>query len=121
MAEVTTVARTGAEADRTQILAQVAKTTVEVGLYDARGLLVLLGYLVLCSLFGRVLFGHLSTFCIGTGPDPRLMTWFLVWWPHALVHGLNPFLTKAMWTPQGINLAWQTSMPLVALGGQSNN
>jgi hypothetical protein len=116
VAEVTTVARTSAEADRTRTLTQIAKTTYQAHLCDRRGLLTLLLYLVFAgALFGRALFGHLSTFCIGSGPDPRAMIWFLVWWPHALVHGLDPFLTKALWAPHGINLTWLTTMPLVAL------
>ncbi len=31
--------------------------------------------------------------------------WGLVWWPHALFHGLNPFVSHIIWTPEGVNLA----------------
>jgi hypothetical protein len=65
--------------------------------------------------FGRRLFGHLSTAQIGAGTDPSLMMWFLAWWPHAIAHGLNPFLTRAIWAPSGTNLAWQTSIPLASI------
>ena len=39
----------------------------------------------------------------------------LAWWPHALLHGTNPFVTHAVWWPQGTNLAWDTSIPGLAL------
>jgi hypothetical protein len=118
MVDMMTAARTGAlaEADTAQTLVRSAKAAQVIRACDARGLLALLVYLALSSVFfGRVLFGRFSTFCIGTGPDPRAMMWFLMWWPHALAHGLDPFLTKAIWAPHGINLAWLTTMPLVAL------
>ena len=118
MMDMMTAARTGAvaEADTAQTPMRSAEAPQVFRACDARALLALLVYLALSSvLFGRVLFGRFSTFCIGTGPDPRAMMWFLVWWPHALFHGLDPFLTKAMWAPYGINLAWLTTMPLVAL------
>src|SRR5581483_2043099 len=65
--------------------------------------------------FGRSLVGHFSQAHLGVGPDPGLMMWFLVWWPHAIANGLNPFITHAVWTPAGFNLAWQTSVPLASL------
>jgi hypothetical protein len=94
MVDMMTAARTGAvaEADTAQTLMRSAKAAQVIRACDARGLLALLVYLVLSSVFfGRVLFGRFSTFCIGTGPDPRAMMWFLMWWPHALAHGLDPF------------------------------
>ena len=65
--------------------------------------------------FGRGLLGHITTYHFGIGEDPPLMTWFLAWWPHAIANGLNPFLTIAIWEPNGFNLAWQTSIPLISL------
>ncbi len=65
--------------------------------------------------FGRALFGHLSDYYFGIGVDPALMMWSLVWWPHAIAHGLNPLLTKAIWAPSGYNLAWSTSITLASL------
>ena len=41
--------------------------------------------------------------------------WSLVWWPHALAHGLNPFLTKIIWAPLGFNLTWSTTITLASL------
>jgi hypothetical protein len=66
------------------------------------------------AFFGRALFGHLSDFYFGIGVDPGLMMWSLVWWPHAIAHGLNPLLTKAFWAPSGFNFAWATSIPLAS-------
>ena len=37
--------------------------------------------------------------------------WFFAWWPHALLHGLNPFVTHVIFVPDGFNLTWATGMP----------
>jgi hypothetical protein len=52
---------------------------------------------------------------LGTGPDPVSNVWFINWWPFAIQHHLNPFVTDYVWHPHGINLAWTTSIPVVAL------
>jgi hypothetical protein len=44
-----------------------------------------------------------------------LFTWMLGWWPHAILHWQNPIVTHAIWAPQGVNLAWTTSVPGLAL------
>jgi len=73
-------------------------------------------YLVLSFFFfGRALSGHLTTFHIGVSEDPPLMMWFLVWWPHAIGSRINPMLTHAIWAPLGVNLAWETGLPLLSL------
>jgi hypothetical protein len=41
------------------------------------------------------------------------MVWFLGWVAHALAHDQNPFLSKAILLPGGVNLAENTSMPLL--------
>lgn len=41
--------------------------------------------------------------------------WFIGWGQHALVHGLNPFFSSAMYAPTGVNLLENTSSPLLAL------
>ncbi len=61
------------------------------------------------------LFGHISTFHIGEGPDPELMMWFLAWWPYSLAHHVNPFVTHTIWVPTGFNVTWSTSIPLLSL------
>ena len=52
---------------------------------------------------------------IGDGPDPPVFIWYLRWVPFALSHGLNPLLTSYVDFPDGINLMWQTSVPLLGL------
>lgn len=47
--------------------------------------------------------------------DPEQFIWFLRWMPFALEHGLNPLLTDWIDYPQGVNLMWNTSVPLPAL------
>jgi hypothetical protein len=49
----------------------------------------------------------------GTGQDPAQMVWFLGWVAHALIHGQNPFLSRAMLLPHGVNVAENTSVPLL--------
>ncbi|HTJ09635.1 MAG TPA: hypothetical protein VL393_08095 [Candidatus Binataceae bacterium] len=83
---------------------------------DFRSLGALVLYFALSFLFfGRSLFGNLTTLHIGAGPDPGLMMWFLVWWPHAIINGINPLLSSAIFAPTGFNLAWQTSIPLASV------
>ena len=47
--------------------------------------------------------------------DSSVFMWFYGWWPHALLHGLNPFVTYHQFVPEGFNLQWSTSMPLPSL------
>ena len=41
--------------------------------------------------------------------------WFLHWTPFAILHGHNPFLTNYFDYPGGVNLAQNTSMPLLGV------
>jgi hypothetical protein len=52
---------------------------------------------------------------IGDGPDPPVFIWYLRWVPFAVSHGLNPLFTSYLDFPDGINLMWQTSVPLLGL------
>ncbi len=56
-----------------------------------------------------------TKFYFGTTADCLLFIWCLHWWPFAISHGLNPFLCKYVWFPEGYNFAWNTSIPLFAL------
>jgi hypothetical protein len=47
--------------------------------------------------------------------DSSVFMWFYGWWPHALLNGLNPFVTGHQFVPEGFNLQWSTSMPLPSL------
>lgn len=52
---------------------------------------------------------------LGVGGDPLSFVWFFNWWPFALGHGLNPFVTNYVWVPHGFNLTWATAVPFLAL------
>ena len=39
----------------------------------------------------------------------------MTWWPHAIIHGLNPFLARVVFVPGGANLAWAFLDPLAML------
>jgi hypothetical protein len=41
--------------------------------------------------------------------------WAFAWWPHALLHGLNPFYPHLIYAPQGIDIAHGTLLPGAAL------
>jgi hypothetical protein len=79
-----------------------------------------LGAYLLVSFFylGIPVVAHPGRDLIGFGQparDPDLFVWMLAWWPHAILHGTNPIVTHAVWSPQGTNLAWDTSIPGLAL------
>jgi hypothetical protein len=77
-----------------------------------KGLVALIAYLGLSvGVFGRQLLFHPGTCYVGEGTDASPMMWLLVWWPYALIHGSNPFLSHAVWAPSGVNLAWMTCIP----------
>ncbi len=65
--------------------------------------------------FGRGLIGHFGDRYIGVGPDPSAHLYFLAWWPYAVRHRLNPFITRYVWFPSGVNLTHSTSIVLPAL------
>jgi hypothetical protein len=67
------------------------------------------------GVFGVMVIGSPARVYIGYDTDPSVMMWLITWWPHALTHNLNPFLTKVIWAPIGYNLAWATSMPAPSL------
>ena len=71
-------------------------------------------YLLLSLLyFGAV--GDYGHMYLGYGLDPIQFIWFLNWWPWAIAHGLNPFISYYVWYPHGFNLTWATSIPSAAL------
>jgi hypothetical protein len=78
-----------------------------------RAVAPLLGYLVLSILyFGWPVLGRLDSAAIAQDEfDSSAYMWFLAWWPHAVLHGLNPFVTHAIFVPEGYNLTWVTSIP----------
>jgi hypothetical protein len=81
-----------------------------------RTLLVLAAYLGLGFLYlGVPVAAHPERTLVGQRVDVEIFVWSLAWWPHAILHGENPFVTHAIWAPTGVNLAWTTSIPGLAL------
>ena len=65
--------------------------------------------------FGLRVALHPGSRLVGSGADPQIFVWSFAWWPHAIVHGANPIVTHAIWAPDGVNLAWTTTVPGLAL------
>jgi hypothetical protein len=66
--------------------------------------------------FGRGVIPHLGSTCLCTpGSDPSSYQWFLAWWPHALLHGENPFITDRLFAPGHVNLGAVDLVPGPAL------
>ena len=102
-------------AEHTRSLSATTTSISREAPFDLRSLSAFTVYLALSLVFfGRALLGHFSAYHIGAGPDPGWAIWCLVWWPHAVVNGLNLFVTHAIWAPSGFNLTWQTSIPLAS-------
>jgi hypothetical protein len=51
----------------------------------------------------------------GGDGDPAIFLWFLRWVPYALAHGHDPLVTYHLNYPDGVNLMWNTSLPLPGL------
>jgi hypothetical protein len=66
-------------------------------------------------LLARAVAPHFTTIYLGRGIDQAFLIWCLVWWPHAIAHHLNPFITRLIFAPSGFNLTWSTSIPLLSL------
>ena len=77
-----------------------------------------LAYQVLSLIiFGGPALRHPADYYTGMGTDPTFHMWCLTWWPYALAHHLNPFLTKVVWAPTGVNLTWTDSIAGLSLLG----
>jgi hypothetical protein len=64
--------------------------------------------------FLRLVPQGLNTSFIGWRIDESFFAWCLKWWPYAVVHHLNPFISKLVFAPEGFNLTWSPSVPLMA-------
>ncbi|MBC3194366.1 hypothetical protein H7X46_25280 [Pseudonocardia sp. C8] len=56
---------------------------------------------------GGLLIGHVTA-------DADMFAWWLNWFPFAVAHGENPLLTDWMHWPHGLNVLWNTAVPLLA-------
>jgi hypothetical protein len=89
------------------------RVALAAGLPDVASLLVCLG--LAGMLYARNWASPVShSIGAGTG-DGALMMWFLQWTPDAVEHGLNPLFTTHMNVPDGVNVMWNTSLPLPGL------
>jgi len=80
------------------------------------GLVAIASYLVLAFLYlGAPIAAHPEQRLVGQRIDVQIFVWSIAWWPHAILHGENPFITHAIWAPNGVNLTWTTSIPGLAL------
>jgi hypothetical protein len=97
--------------------AEVRRSDLEpASLLDRNSLLALAVYLALSfCIIGRAVTPDLSSSFIGRTNDPTVYMWLLSWWQYAVAHRVNPIITNSVWAPGGFNLAWTTSIPLVAL------
>jgi hypothetical protein len=78
--------------------------------------IALLGYVALSLLyFGVHLLPHPGRAMFGAGRDPEIFVWSFAWWQHALGAGQNPFVSHVVYAPDGINLAWATTVPGLAV------
>lgn len=99
--------------------ALAARTAVRAGAVRLRwpATAALAGYVLVAFLyFGLRALGHSGRTYIGTpNADAQLEIWAFAWWPHAILNGHNPFYTHALWAPTGVELAWPTMAPGLAL------
>ena len=71
------------------------QATVALALY----VVISIGY------FGLHVLPHLGRETVGLRDwtDPTVNIWSLAWWPYALLHGLNPLVTHALFAPDRID------------------
>ena len=78
--------------------------------------LVLLVFLALAVWMFAPAWSSPTTTTLGGGDgDPAIFMWFLRWVPFALDHGHDLLVTHHLNYPDGVNLMWNTSLPLPGL------
>jgi hypothetical protein len=77
--------------------------------------LVLVLYVSLSLIYFRARWKNIDHMYFGGGQDPGIFIWCLNWWPWAIAHGLNPFVSDYVWYPNGFDMTWATSVPSAAL------
>jgi hypothetical protein len=82
----------------------------------AQGTVAFVLYLLLgIALVGRHALVDPAGGTIGSGPDVQVFVWGLRWWPYALAHGVDPFVSRLVWPPEGVSTLWTTTVPGLAL------
>jgi hypothetical protein len=74
---------------------------------------VIIAYLLIGIVAFWPVYPGISQHLFSNEDDLIQTVWFLNWVPHALAHGLNPFFSNALYVPTGVNLAQNTSTPLL--------
>ena len=99
------------ELDRGRGLAGLARSGRAIALVGLFYLVLAIGF------FGTIWFTPGAPFstALGVGGDPQLAIWFLRWQGFALAHGHNLVLTNYLDAPQGVNLMWNTTAPLIGV------
>jgi hypothetical protein len=65
---------------------------------------------------GRGVLAHPAARVLGDPfRDKTILMWSFLWWPHAIAHWHDPFAATVVWAPHGVDLAWVTSSPTLAL------
>jgi hypothetical protein len=81
-----------------------------------RGRTAFVSYLAISLLyFGVPVAAHPGRDWVGSGADPQIFVWSLAWWPHAIIHWQDPIVSHSVWPPVGLDLAWVSSIPGLAL------
>ncbi|HET9290411.1 MAG TPA: hypothetical protein VFQ49_04955, partial [Actinomycetes bacterium] len=80
-----------------------------------RGLLLLVFLGLALWMFAPAWSSPTTTTLEGGDGDPAIFMWFLRWVPYALEHGHDPLVTYHLNYPDGVNLMWNTSLPLPGL------
>ncbi len=71
-----------------------------------------LAYLALAVLGHLPAFRSLSTTTQCACEDAPQTDWFLAWTPYALLEGRSPWFSQHLVAPEGVNLMWNTLLPL---------
>ncbi len=74
-----------------------------------------LAFLALAVLGHLPAFGSLSTTTQCACEDAPQTDWFLGWTPYALLEGRSPWFSQHLVAPEGVNLMWNTLLPLPGL------
>lgn len=78
-----------------------------------QNVLILLIYILL-SLFFWGFPSNFNKLVFGNDIDPIAIIWSINWFPYALSHGLNPFISHTILNPIGVNLVWSPAYAFTA-------